>query len=692
MSTYLPWDSPDDVVDAELVEETVESLPLLPAIPASTEVAIPDRGRLERILMHPAVPVVLTPGRYLPEAAALRRRLAWATMRFLAVELGGAIFAGLRIWVRGWWRWMMLSDEREATILAGTFHQKAEKIRQARVSRFKQTLGMAVVLAVSGLTFWWLAPPEYTAALAVALLLGLFTTGYQWSQPRETVIAAASQMGWSGSVDGIRQALVDAGLMRPDQDVRVVGHPHRVGAGYLTVIDLPPGLTVEKVKAKRAEFASALAADSAFMSLEKAGHDGRLRLWVATDNPFKSGPKRSPLLDAPTWNVWQPAPFGDTPAGREVPLRLMYSNYLGGGKPRSGKTFSARTAVAPYILDPRPRIFCANGKGDAAWAAISQVAVEYINGRSNTSAEQVNAMLDRVIAEMDARFESMSGSRIVEADGLEPWAVIIDEVHLYTANSELTSERVRGKKDAPLGEVIAYKLTDIVKIGPAAGVILFLLTQKPGDTSIPADLRDQMGTRYANKVMTYQTSNQILGNLSPLGYDASRISSEHRGLGILVPDMDEDVLGGLDLDEYPTVRPHLIDDTDFETLCGRGRELRLTAGTLEGQAAGETATGETAGETAGIEDADVVASEIPEVLESIFDFVHGREDGERVASRDLRMRFDPDSNDTAFGLQLRRWGCPAGRDGGRGPSGPRVGDIRAAVARMRGGGSIEVAR
>jgi S-DNA-T family DNA segregation ATPase FtsK/SpoIIIE len=344
--------------------------------------------------------------------------------------------------------------------------------------------------------------------------------------------------------------------------------------------------------------------------------------------------------------------------------------------------------VAPYILDPTARIFCANGKPDPAWDAISAVAVTFIRGRRDEEAWAVNAMLDQVVDEMNHRFlHDMTGSKVTEADGLPLTLVVIDELQNYTVNGTPTDETIRGRK-ATLGDLISHKLIDIVKNGRAAGYILALATQRPSDLSLPVELRSQIGTRFAVKVMDWQTSNMILGqNLSTQGYDASQIPSKYKGLGILVPDAEEETTG-LDLDEFPRVRSYLCDDHDFEMLCARGRELRLEAGTLEGHAAGETDT-DPADE---IEDADVVASEIPEVLESIFDFVHGRDDKDRVAARDLRERFDPDSNDTKFGLQLRRWGCPSGRDGGRGPSGPRVGDIRVAVERMRAGGPIEVAR
>ena len=677
MTQMLPWhsDLDDEILDAEVIEEVIEPLPMLPALREPGTVAIPGVPVWARFTS--------------PEATAAVRRGAWATGHFVLLDLPAAIFAGLKTWVRAWWRWLMVSEDREAARLAGTWDARSKHIREISTRRVKQTAVMLVLLVIAGLTFYWLAPPEYVAAVCAMLLLGLFSTGYQWSRPRETVLATASHMGWAGSVDGIRQALIDAGLMRPDQDISPVGYPVKVGAGYLATVDLPRGLTVDKVKTKRSEFASALAVDSTFMSIEKGGHDGRLRLWVAVDDPFAGGPKRFPLLDVDQWDAFRAAPFGETPRGQMVPLRLLYSNWLGGGKPRSGKTFTGRVIIAPYVLDPSARIFVANGKGDPAWDALAQVAVVFIRGRSDDDAWRVNAMLDQVRAEMDDRFRNrMTGSRVTPEDGLELWSITIDELQNYTTSAVPTDELVHGKK-ATLGQLICFKLIDIVKNGPAAGIILKLLTQKPSDQSLPAELRDQVGTRFANKVMNYVVSNMILGNLSPLGYDASRISSKHRGLGLLVPDMDEDVMDGLDLDEYPTVRPYFVDDPDWNALCARGRELRLEAGTLEGHAAGDL-TDDESYEDDEIEEADVVPSEIPEVLESIFDFVHGREDRERVASRELWQRFNPDVTETAFVRQLVKWTGRRTEREGNGPKGPRVGEIRAAVERMRGGGPIEV--
>jgi S-DNA-T family DNA segregation ATPase FtsK/SpoIIIE len=61
------------------------------------------------------------------------------------------------------------------------------------------------------------------------------------------------------------------------------------------------------------------------------------------------------------------------------------------------------------------------------------------------------------------------------------------------------------------GETIADLLTELVKVGPAAGYMLVLATQKPDAMTIPPKLRDNSGTRFALKVMNYQSSDAVLG-------------------------------------------------------------------------------------------------------------------------------------------------------------------------------------
>lgn len=690
----LPPD--EDIVEADIVTPETPNLPAVPQARTpwpnraareaeKTTELVPAKPKLIERYAERA-PKVLTPGRFDAEAPALRKRVAVTTTKFLLFDIELATARGFALTVRAWWRWMLLADEREAAISDGKFANRAKDIREARTKRVKGTLIGLVVLAVALIVFLTYATATLIMAAGIVTLFGLFSYGFEWRRPRKTIISSKSTV-WAGSVDGLRRALIDAKLMKEEQDLRLVKHPHQVGKGVAAVVDLPPGLSVAKVVQNKAAVASALAVDAAFLSLEKGAHDGQLNFWAASGDPFTGGSPKLPLITAQRWNAWHPAPFGRTPREQDVPLRLVYSNMLLGAKPGAGKTFAARCAVAPYILDPAVRIFAANGKPDPAWDAIAQVAVQFIRGRRDEQAMAVNAMLQRVIDEMDDRFiNHMTGSKVTEQDGLPLVLVVIDELQNYTANGMPCEEKLRGKA-ATLGEHISAKLVDIIKNGRAAGVILVMATQKPSEQSLPTELRSQIGTRWAGKVMDYHTSNMILGsNLSTQGYDASQIATRHRGLGILVPDMEEDILGE-ELDEFPRVRTYLCDDADWNTMCARGRELRIAEGTLEGEADGEKAEPILApGELEG----EIVEQALPDLLETIFDFCHALSDGDRLSTNELVQRFEPESNTKVLGGQLRRWGAPTGRTGGRGASGPLVGDIRRAVERIRSGGPENV--
>jgi S-DNA-T family DNA segregation ATPase FtsK/SpoIIIE len=127
-------------------------------------------------------------------------------------------------------------------------------------------------------------------------------------------------------------------------------------------------------------------------------------------------------------------------------------------------------------------------------------------------------------------------------------------------------------------------LTDLVKVGPAAGIILVLATQKPDSKVMPDKLRGQIGTRFAMRVMNWQASETILGaGTYSTGLDASTFLQSHKGVGILLGGDD----GELADRGAQTLRTHLLADEDLKRLCSRGRALRMEIGTLTGMAAGE---------------------------------------------------------------------------------------------------------
>lgn len=602
------------------------------------------------------------------------RHYSLAVLRFCLRTFPLDCLRGFAMWVRGWWRWMLLATATERAIAEGKASIGEDKRIAERKLRVMQSLIGGFFLAVAGALFWWLAPPLYHHVAILVVVLGWFATGHQWRRPGDAT-PDERPPGWDGTLEAVRRALVAAGVLKKGtkttagQGVWMEALPERVGVGTQLTIGLEPGVTWRHVLAKAEAVGSGLACDSDFMVVEKGDHDGQAKMWVPDHDPYAGRLPRFPLLDTDQWNSWEPAPFAVTPHGQVLDMSLIGSNYLGGGKPGSGKSFSARPVVAPFILDPTCRMFVFNGKGDAAWEPIRDLSVKYVRGARPEHVWEFHATLTTILEEMERRYDASTTSKVEEGGELAPWLLIADEVQEYLSSDIDTEFTARGKKKAPMGKVLDEMLTRLARLGRAAGIIVVMLSQRPDDTVMSLALRSMFGTRFCNRTMSAGTGEIILGVRPGPGTDASKVPTKYKGLGILVPDGEKVRIEGT-----PLCRPFFVSDDDWADLGKRGYQLRRDAGTagyLRRTAAD--------------------ALPLPDLMAAILEDVADRHDDERVASRDLREALAPDMNDTVFGRQLRNWGCPSGRDSGnQGPRGPLVGDLRAAAQRIREGGPAEI--
>lgn len=106
---------------------------------------------------------------------------------------------------------------------------------------------------------------------------------------------------------------------------------------------------------------------------------------------------------------------------------------------------------------------------------------------------------------------------------------------------------------------------------------------------MPTKLREIITIRYSTQVVDRASSDMVLGKgKAAQGADASVLSEEHKGVGVLVTGPAS----------YVTVRADYLDGTGFAVLCRKGRVLREVAGQLTGEAAGDvTAAADAAGVT-----------------------------------------------------------------------------------------------
>lgn len=372
------------------------------------------------------------------------------------------------------------------------------------------------------------------------------------------------------------------------QTVTFLAPVTRDGKGWRAVVDMPGGHTASKALARREQIAAGLGIDEVRVFLERVrGDEGsarRVSCWVADRDPYAARPVVSPLAAVPRWEFWDGVPYGVDARGRPVVVPLVFSSMLTGAIPRMGKTYAARQAAAAAALDPNVRLIVFDAKGPD-WQPFEAVAHRCGFGPRDVVVEHLVEVLDECCTDMDRRYETL-GSLPVE---VRPESKVTPGI---TANRRLDMpltliciDEVQEYLGHHLhGDRILELLVRLVKVGPAVGYMVSLATQRPDGNVIATDLRDNIGTRFALRVMTWQSSDIVLGaGAFKAGLDASTFLNSHKGVGIL---MGADA-GELAEDGPQVVRTYLLDMTAIGAIVERGRALRLAAGTLTGAAAGE---------------------------------------------------------------------------------------------------------
>ncbi len=593
-----------EVLDGELVDEpdyTRRAMPVvLPPWLRSRDTALATlRWAGKYAGRHVAFHAVRAPGYGLA--------LVWWALR----GAGRAITAGVG--------WVSVRGEYRPLITAAQQAKRWDLVREliterralARV-RIKTTVwlslsggsvGGAGFVTVGPVFGWWVA----TGAGLGALWLG---------RPRDTPVLPPGPVlpvQLELSADMLTDALRAAGLVKADATPQLVTPPLRDGNGWAVTLDLPRGggKTAADVIAKRDTVAAELGVDEiqVIMSRVRAaagGHAGRLSVWVADDDPYLGQPNPSPLTSVEQFSVWEPIPFGQDARGRRILLYLMWQSMFFGGLPRRGKTFAQRLPSAAGVLDAWVRHYVADGKGGADWRPMRDVAHRLVIGAEDEAIARFLAMLDELITEMGRRFavlgtlptsvcpESKLTPEISRRYGMPVIFITIDELQEYLSAMA-----------GPLKEETVEKLARLARRAPAAGFILNAASQRPDADSVPAKLREIITYRYCTQVVDRTSSDMVLGKgKAAQGADASILSEDHKGVGVLVTGPGS----------FEIVRCDYMDLPTFAQVCTHGRALRVAAGTLTGDAASDTVA---AAEAAGVQ--------IPAVLADVLYAMHGVE-------------------------------------------------------------------
>ena len=362
--------------------------------------------------------------------------------------------------------------------------------------------------------------------------------------------------------------------------------------GSQVVIYLPFGGTFDAVINAKSKIASGLdVLESQVYFTRDKQSERRHLLRVLDVDPLGEPAGRTPLLDCKPRSVWRKMPFGLDQFGQRVAFCLMWYSMLIGAQPRKGKTFTGRLIALYCALDPYVPITIIDGRMSPDWLPFRYVAHRYVRGtfpdRTGDPVQRALEALREIRRGIDSVNEELAGLPVSQC----PEGKLTE--HLHRTNAKLRVRLLIMEEfqvyfelaDQKINKEMAQLLAEIQAMGPAAGVILVSLTQKPsgigaGDVQrLFNRYRDNHQLKFGLRCGNRDVSNAILGNEAyGEGYDCSGLplGDEYRGVGILY---------GL-TDDAPTVRTYLADGEDAEVICLAARKLREKARTLSGDALG----------------------------------------------------------------------------------------------------------
>ncbi|WP_063730169.1 hypothetical protein [Streptomyces sp. RTd22] len=558
-------------------------------------------------------------------------------------------------------------------------YMRLARLRAGRV-RLRGLVTLVAAVFGAGFALWlYVVAPAYLYAFAAG---GVLLLGACGQQPDAPVVGPAvlktEIQKLTGSIvlrglDSIGNAKISAAIKKGGDmnGLRFTSEITRDGPGYRADLDLPYGVTPEDIMEARKPLASGLRrkVGCVWPSPDPSEHEGRLVLWVG-DKPMNETTKPAwPLAKSGQVDLFKPVVFGNDQRMRDVAVTLMFAAVVVGSIPRMGKTFLMRLFLLIAALDPRAELHAFDFKGTGDFGALEPVCHRYRAGEENEDIEYVLDALRELKEELRRRakvIKNLPRSRCPESKvtpelasdrslGLHPIVAGFDECQVPFEHEEH-------------GKEIEAICTDLVKRGPALGIVTLFGTQRPDAKSLPTGISANAVLRFCLKVMGQPANDMVLGtSMYKAGYRATMFSRSDRGICWMAGEGDDPRI----------VASAFVDAVAAEQIAARARTLREEYGNVTGHAIGkgpEKTTG-----------ADILAD--------VLDVIAADEKAvwcERIAARLTTLRPDvyagwKGENVTAA---LKPWGIKPGQvwgqtDDGEGKNrrGIERSDITAAITR-----------
>ncbi|MET8667484.1 cell division protein FtsK [Streptomyces tendae] len=560
-------------------------------------------GRLAAAQRRPVVPA------WLRSLAELKTASAWVARHYAhaagyhalrtpvyAARLALQAPTGTARFVGGTMRWVADREGEPVRLAAVRREDAAEYLKlskqrdgRVRLRTLVTVLGMFTGLATA-LALYVLAPDWLQAVSVTALVMALGAAGRKADAPivhRAVELPKATKL----SSDIVLRALGALGITAINQaqakgrdGFEFTAPITRDGPGWRAQGNLPFGVTVADVMDRRDRLASGLRRPLGCVWPEAASeeHPGHLVLWVGDQDMNKAKKPAWPLAKSGTVDLFKPVAFGTDQRGRWVDITLMFIAGIIGAIPRMGKTFLLRLLLLIAALDPRAELHTYDMKGtgdlDPVGDAVSHrhaagdddESIGYVLADFRALREELRRRvkvirsLPRDICPENKVTSTLADKRSL---GLHPIVVGVDECQVLFEHPE------HGKEF----EEIA---TDLVKRGPATGIVLLLATQRPDAKSLPTGISANAVARWCLKVMGQTENDMVLGTSAyKRGVRATMFAWGDKGIHYFVGE-------GADARIVSSV---YVDGPGADLIAARARKVREKAGLLTGYAAGESA-------------------------------------------------------------------------------------------------------
>ncbi|MFE2032980.1 cell division protein FtsK [Streptomyces scopuliridis] len=519
-------------------------------------------------------------------------RTPWYALRLvLQAPRGMARFIG------GSLRWMADAEGGPLRQSAATNDDIDDylKLCRQRDRRVRWRTVVAVLASIVGpttaLTLYVLAPAWLLALAGAATTLAMGWLGQAADAPvinRAVEIPKATKLTSDivlRALGSISIAAINQAQSKGDPGFAFTAPITRDGPGWLAVGDLPYGVTVTDVADRRDKLASGLRRPLGCVWPEAVPdeHTGRLRLWVGDQDMSQADQAPWPLAKSGSTDLFKPVVWGTDQRGRWVGVTLMFIAGVIGAIPRMGKTFLLRLLLLIAALDTRAELHTYDLKGTGDLDSVGdRVAYRHRAGEEDADIEYAIAALRELQGELRRRAkvirslprdvcpESKVTSELASKRslGLHPIVIGVDECQVWFEHPKHGGEF----KDI---------CTDLVKRGPATGIVLLLATQRPDKDSIPTAISANASARWCLKVMGQIENDMVLGTGAyKRGVRASMFAWGDKGISYFLGE-------GADA---RIVRSAFIDAVQADRIALRARALRERAGTLAGHALGEQPT------------------------------------------------------------------------------------------------------